>query len=179
MVTQRAKHPNRVPVTGILTKLDVPSDSAPYGAQGHPLLITLRAAVEALPTLEGQALNFVDTFDTHNRQQKCGVIEHAWIKGSDLHISGYIYGHDFPQVVKKLQDPKVKMGMSYDAILLHVQDKREKVWTITELTFIGAAILLADTASMKTTLISVSAAAEPYTGRVNGVRSRGRLRIER
>ena len=58
-IPEFAGHPNRVPFSGVLTRLDAPSDRAPNGAAGHRVLLTRAAAERALPSLLGMAVDFV------------------------------------------------------------------------------------------------------------------------
>jgi hypothetical protein len=51
-------HPNKMPFSGVLTKLDQPSDTAPSGSGGKRIVLTKRAAEAALDTLLGMAVDF-------------------------------------------------------------------------------------------------------------------------
>ena len=48
-------HPNRMPFTGILTKIGEPSDAAPEGSNGKRIILTMDAAEHALDSLLGMA----------------------------------------------------------------------------------------------------------------------------
>lgn len=161
------KHPNKIPFEGTLTKLDQPSDKAPNGARGHRVLLTREAAEEAIPSLIGMAVGFVKTWDNHDARQKCGVITEAWITGDDLRIKGYIYGRDFPEVTVAMAKPDAALGMSYEMCDARVRDMREEIWTLTQVTFTGAAILLADKAAYRSTTVNLSAAEERFTGNLS------------
>ena len=161
------KHPNRVPFAGVLTKLDQPSDAAPSGARGHRVILTTEAAQEALPTLIGMAVAFAKEWDSHDARQKCGVITGAEIFGDELRVSGHVYCHDFPDVAKQMRKPGVKMGMSYEMVEAKVQDMRAEYWTLTEVTFTGAAILLRDKAAYRSTTVNLEASEERFTGKLS------------
>ncbi len=74
-----AGHPNRAPFRGVLTFVDVASDRAPAGAQGHRVLLTRAAAERALPSLLGMGLDYAPTLDRHDSRRKVGVITSAEI----------------------------------------------------------------------------------------------------
>jgi hypothetical protein len=68
-------HPNKMPFSGVLTRIDEPSDVAPEGSGGKRVLITMDAAKNALDSLLGMAVNF--GFDDHRPREKVGVISTA------------------------------------------------------------------------------------------------------
>jgi hypothetical protein len=53
-------HPNRMPFSGVLTRLDTPSDRAPGGSKGKKVILTTSAAERALPSLMGMAVDFTE-----------------------------------------------------------------------------------------------------------------------
>lgn len=139
-------HPNRTPFEGVLTLVDVPSDKAPSGARGHRVILTREAAVEAIPSLLGMAVDYKSGWDGHDCRQKCGVIEAAELVGAALHVGGYLFGRDFPDVVATVRGLDT-LGMSYELADAHVTDMRQTVWTLTQATFTGAAVLLRNKAA--------------------------------
>lgn len=162
-----ANHPNKIPFEGVLTYLDRPSDKSPSGARGHCVVLTKDAAEAALDSLLGMAVGYADGWVGHNARQKCGLITQAWIEGDELKIKGYVYGRDFPEVIREMRRTDVELGMSYELADAHVQDMTAQVWTLTAVTFTGAAILLRDKAAYKTTKISLSASADEFTGELS------------
>ncbi len=147
-----AGHPNRIPFEGILTVVDEPSTRAPSGARGHRVVLTRSAAEEALPSLLGMAVGFTPGWDGHDVRRKCGLITEADLVGKDLRVRGYLYGRDFPEVVKQVEGGKPdSMGMSYELADAHVADMRADVWTVTRAIFTGAAVLLRDKAAYRNT----------------------------
>lgn len=143
-----AKHPNRMPFAGVLTFVDVASDQAPSGARGHRVILTRAAAGEAIPTLLGMAVDYKSGWDGHDARQKCGVITSAELIGSELRVGGYLYLRDYPELEREMTD---EMGMSFEVTDAHVDDMRASIWTLTRVTFTGAAILLAHRAAYKKT----------------------------
>jgi hypothetical protein len=165
-----AGHPNREPFRGVLTLIDVPSDKAPAGARGHRVVLTRSAAEEALPSLLGMALDYSPSLDRHDTQRKVGIITRAEIVGKALELGGYLFAKDFPDVVKEIgrsgRDPlgsdrrgllgaRRNLGMSYEIADASVADLRAKIWTLTHVTFTGAAILRRDKAAYRDTWIEL------------------------
>ena len=147
-VPEVAGHPNRIPFEGVLTRVDEPSTRAPSGAKGHRVVLTSKAAKEALPSLLGMAIGFTPGYDGHDVRRKCGLITEADVVGRELRIAGYVYGRDFPEVVKQLETGMHgSMGMSYELAEAHVEDLLADVWTVTRAMFTGAAVLLRDKAA--------------------------------
>lgn len=140
-------HPNRHHFRGVLTTVDSPSDKAPSGARGHRVILTHTAAKDALPTLIGMAVNFKVGYENHDARQKCGVITEAEIVGKEVIVIGYLFIRDFPELLKPLSADDNKYGMSYEIADAHCEDMRAKVWTLTRVTFTGAAILLKEKAA--------------------------------
>jgi len=159
-------HPNREPFRGVLTLVDTPSDKPPAGSRGHRVILTRAAAERALPSLLGMALDYSPSFDRHDARRKIGVITRAEITGKELELSGYLFAKDFPEIVqqidsgiihaggarRRMQNP---LGMSYEISDASVADVRAKIWTLTNVTFTGAAILRRDKAAYRDTWIEM------------------------
>lgn len=150
-----AGHPNRLPFEGCLTLLDVASDKAPSGANGHRVILTREAADDALPSLLGMAVDFTANFDGHDARQKCGIITAARIERDQVLVNGFIFARDYPEFKASRgpeRDPKTGRfsrlrGMSYELADAHVVDMRAEIWVLTRATFTGAAILDRDKAA--------------------------------
>jgi len=143
-------HPNRLPFEGVLTLVDVTSDKAPSGARGHRVLLTRAAAEVALPSLLGMAVDYKAGWDGHDARQKCGIITSAELEGKHLKVAGFLFCRDFPEIEHRV-GIQGSMGMSYELADAHVADMRAPVWTLTQATFTGAAILLREKAAYKGT----------------------------
>ena len=163
-------HPNRLPFEGCLTLVDVPSDKAPSGARGHRVVLTRDAAVSALPTLLGMAVDYKAGWDGHDARQKCGIITSAALEEKRLMVAGFLFARDFPEMEQQMGSEappaaRGEMGMSYELADAHVADMRASIWTLTRATFTGAAILLRDKAAYRGTSFRVSRGAKPQLGR--------------
>jgi hypothetical protein len=153
-----AGHPNRAPFSGVLTLVDEPSTKPPSGARGHRVILTRRAALTALPSLLGMAVDYAPTWDGHDARRKCGIITHADVEGSRLKVAGYLFAKDFPEVERQVrQFLPGSMGMSWELADAHVEDMRAEIWTLTRATFTGAAILLREKAAYRNTSFELTA----------------------
>jgi hypothetical protein len=158
MLPEVAGHPNRAPFTGVLTQVDEPSTKPPSGARGHRVILTRKAALAALPSLLGMAVDYAPSWDGHDARRKCGIITHADVEGSRLLVAGYLFAKDFPEVERQMrQGVPGAMGMSWELADAHVEDMRAAIWTLTRATFTGAAILLREKAAYRNTSFELAA----------------------
>ena len=151
-------HPNKLPFSGVLTKLEEPSDAAPEGSGGKRIMLTRSAAENALDSLLGMAVDFCPEFDGHDPQAKIGVITGATIDANEIRIHGFIYAADFPDVAKEIKANKDQLGFSFEAKNLWTSDPEADPVPIAEMVFTGAAILLKDKAAYHSTSISAAKA---------------------
>ena len=150
------EHPNRVPFSGVLTRIDEESTRSPNGSAGHRVLITKAVAEAALNSLIGMGVDVSEDFTEHNTRMKIGVITGAEIQGKDLIISGHLYGSDFPKEVAKIKANKNILGMSYECKRVFIRNTNSDIWVPESLIFTGAAILLRDSAAYQDTSIVAS-----------------------
>jgi hypothetical protein len=158
---QVAGHPNRVGFRGVLTVLDEASDKPPAGARGHRVLLTRAAADAALPSLLGMGVGYTPSLDRHDTRRKVGVITRAEIVGSQLELSGYLFGKDFPELVWEMRKVNKTLcagqalGMSYEISDARIADMKARIWTLTHVTFTGAAILRREKAAYTKTWVEL------------------------
>jgi hypothetical protein len=177
-----AGHPNREPFRGVLTLVDVVSNRAPAGARGHRVLLSRSAAEAALASLLGMGLDYAPSLDRHDARRKIGVITRAEIVGKKLELGGYLFAKDFPEIVREIgrgggtrgrqeamagsnwpslnasgqnNHAQTLLGMSYEIADARVADVRSSVWTLTRVTFTGAAVLRRDKAAYRDTWIEL------------------------
>jgi len=154
-------HPNRMPFSGVLTRVGIPSDNAPHGSGGKRVLLTAEAAEAALDSLALMAVDYTPNFDGHDVRAKIGVITGATVEGSDLRIEGFIYAADFPEEAAEIKANKNALGFSFEAQQILVEDLESDPLVITACVFTGAAILLKDKAAYTTTSLAASAENAP------------------
>src|SRR5438270_11691241 len=147
-------HPNRAPFSGVLTRVDQPSQRPPTGARGHRVLLTHAAAEAALPSLIGMALDYTPAMDGHDSRRKVGIITSADIVGSELVVKGYLFGRDFPDLMSQMKSSRRSLGLSYELADVRVENVSASIWKLTEVTFTGAAILLRHKAAYEGTWIA-------------------------
>jgi len=158
-------HPNRVAFRGVLTFVDVPSDSAPAGARGHRVMLKRAATEKAIPSLLGMGLDYAPSLDRHDARRKVGVITQAEIADKSvratqtqpaLAVGGFLYARDFPELVREIRakGPKV-LGMSYEIAEAKIDDVGSEIWTVSDFAFTGAAVLRRDKAAYKQTWIEI------------------------
>lgn len=152
-----SEHPNKMPFSGVLTKLDELSDAPPHGSGGRLVIVSTEAARRALSSLLGMSVNFTPSFDGHDPKAKIGIITSADIVGNEVRIEGFVYASDFPETAALIQELKSVLGFSFEAQRIYVEDPSADVLRITELTFTGAAILLKDKGAFKSTSLAASA----------------------
>jgi hypothetical protein len=154
-----AGHPNREAFRGVLTLVDVASDRAPSGSRGHRVVLLRGAAEAGLASLLGMALDYSPTLDRHDVRRKVGIITRADITGRKVELGGYLFAKDFPEIVREIEksarEPGRSLGMSYEIADARVADIRARVWTLTHVTFTGAAILRRDRAAYPETWIEL------------------------
>ena len=162
-----AGHPNREPFRGVLTWVDLVSDRPPAGARGHRVMLTRKAAEQALPSLLGMGLGYAPSLDRHDTRRKAGVITRAEIVGKRVELAGYLFAKDFPEIVREIAKSRgglqaasssrksAALGMSYEIADARVADVRSQIWVLTHVTFTGAAILRRDKAAYGETWIEL------------------------
>jgi hypothetical protein len=146
------KHPNKVPFTGILTRVDEPSDNA-LSKPGKRVILPKDVAEAALSSLLGMAIDFTENLDAHDVKSKIGLITDAYIEGNAIHIGGYFYGADFEDEVKRIQAEKSSLGFSYEA-QAQVRSMNDDPLVIKSCVFTGAAVLYKDRAAYTSTSLS-------------------------
>jgi hypothetical protein len=157
-------HPNRLPFHGVLTLVGVASQRAPSGARRHRVMLTRKATDAALPSLLGMALDYAPALDAHDARRKIGVITQAEIvplkaassdPAAQIAVGGYLYAHDFPDVVEELHAGHETLGMSYEITDAIVVSPGSPIWTVTSFTFTGAAVLRRESAAYPETWIAI------------------------
>jgi hypothetical protein len=150
------EHPNRMPFSGILTRIDEASDEPPGGSSGKRVYIPSEVAREALPTLMGMGVDTTPEFDGHDARFKIGFIAEATIEGNAIHIAGFLYASDFPEECARIKAEKNRLGFSYECKVA-ISDKTADPWVVDRIIFTGAAILYKEKAAYRTTSLAATA----------------------
>jgi hypothetical protein len=133
-------------------------------------MLTRGATEAALPSLLGMALDYAPSLEEHDVRRKIGIITEANIvplrEGGEsgatgrLAIGGYLFAHDFPEVVQEIQShADGNLGMSYEIANAEVPRQEAAIWAVTQFTFTGAAVLRREKAAYPQTWIKVETAA--------------------
>lgn len=154
----KTTHPNKMPFSGILTRIDIASDKPPNGANGKRILVTKAAAEEALDSLLGMAVDLTKGLDGHDARNKVGLITGAHIDGNAIHIEGFIYASDFPQEALRIHLEQADLGFSFEARDLAVESMETDPLVVKRLSFTGAAILMKSDAAYTMTSLAAAAA---------------------
>jgi hypothetical protein len=149
-------HPNRMPFSGVLTRVNEPSDEPPGGSGGKRVLIPKDVAEQALPTLLGMSVDITEDFSGHNAHKKIGLISEATISGNAIHIAGFLYAYDFPEECARIKAEKNRLGFSYECQVA-IADQDADPWVVSRIVFTGAAILYKDKAAYRTTSLAAQA----------------------
>jgi hypothetical protein len=78
------------------------------------------------------------------------------ISVGQIAVSGYLFAHDFPDVVDEIRTQAAStLGMSYEIANATVPNQEAAIWAVTGFTFTGAAVLRRDKAAYPQTWIAV------------------------
>jgi hypothetical protein len=113
------------------------------------------------------ALDYAPSLEAHDARRKIGIITQADIVAlpqsktssplGQIAISGYLFAHDFPDVVDEIRAPAGNtLGMSYEIANATVPNQDALIWTVTDFTFTGAAVLRRDKAAYPQTWIALA-----------------------
>lgn len=154
-------HPNKVPFSGVLCRLDEPTDNPPCNSWGmaKQIVIPTKVAVKAMASLNGMGINVAEEFDGHNRKKKIGVMAASAVQGGDsrdLGVQGHLFGKDFPDDVQFIKDNKAILGMSYEAEI-EFENPWAAVLVAKDVTFTGATIMRKDLAACTKTSVAAQA----------------------
>src|SRR3970282_1954632 len=140
LTIEKSDHPNRLPFTGVLLYLDIPSQQAPHGSEGHRIRVSREVAERSLKTLVGMPLNYSPgDMDGHESRNAVGVITKPWIEGNKVMVKGYIWKKTFPEAKDDLHGRA--LGMSMELADVMIEDKNDEVWNLEDFYFTGATSL--------------------------------------
>jgi hypothetical protein len=159
-VPETPNHPNKRPFSGILTRIDEPSDKSPDGSGGRLVLLTKAAAEAALPTLLGMAVDCSIGLDAHAETRKIGIITSADIVDNAIAIEGYFFAQDFPGEMRKITAEKSKLGFSFELTPTSYTITQDNLFRVDSCVFTGAALLYKAKAAYQTTALAAAHSTE-------------------
>ena len=153
---------NLHPVRGILFQVDQVSDVAPQVGPGLPLYIPKTVAEKAL-NVANLPLEAAKDFRGHAKDQPCGVMTSAEIIGGDFSIAGMLWPFNVGDRLDALVLAQDRLGMSMNANVVGrpARVQGQQVFWVEELQLLGAAILLSEIATYKSTKVAAQAQEEP------------------
>lgn len=159
-----ADNPDVLSFSATVAFVDTPTDATPHGGyEGYSTII----ASENLDfsSLVGSGVNVAYSewwagynFKGHDRQNKIGVVDEAWLEGNEVKVKGHIWKSDFPEIADTIECAKESLGASVEVYFEGLKtDSTTK--TITGLSghFTGVALLYKSKAAFKKTSIMCSA----------------------
>lgn len=155
-VPETPDHPNKRPFSGILTRLDEPSDEPPNGTGGRLSVLTRVAAEAALTTLLGMAIDATASLTAHAETRKIGIITTANIVGNEIAIEGFFYAKDFPDEMRTITAQKANLGFSFELTPTSHTITAENHYRVDGCVFTGAALLYRNKAAYHSTSLAAA-----------------------
>ena len=157
-------HVNKLPFIATVMQINSPSDGAPFGTD-KPVQIGMEEATKSVDSLNLMAIDCrwyewcpEECMTGHDRQNKIGVIESAYIEGTEIKIKGIVYCNDFPDIAFFIKNATRSLGFSVE-VYSDLEDKGE-YYEMEDSEFTGVAILFSNLAAFQNTYIDQIAAAK-------------------
>lgn len=156
---------NRLPLEGVLFRVEEPSESAPAKGSSLPLYVpreVAELAAIAVNESKGLPLDVDDSLSQHANSHIAGVFVEASVSGNDFIVRGHLFPWSQPEKVKLISANKERLGMSMNAHATgHIDTvDGKKVFHIDSLELLGANILYSDRATYQQTKLLAASAAE-------------------
>jgi hypothetical protein len=154
---------NRVPVTGVLFRIDEPSEAVPAKGPGLPLYIPAEVAASIVNTVTGLPLDAHDNLSQHAEEEITGAMLSAEVQGKDFVVHGVLWPASKTSKVKKIAANAEKLGMSMtaDAWGHEAEVDGNKVFWVDDLDLSGANILFSDCATYQKTRLLMAERRDP------------------
>lgn len=152
---------NRHPISGVLFRIDEPSEAVPAKGPGLPLYIPHDVAASVVNSVSGLPLDAADNLSQHADEDITGVMLSAEVKEKDFVVHGFLWEASRPTKVQAIADNQERLGMSMTADAWgHESDiDGRKVFWVDRLDLKGGNILYAEKATFQQTRLI---AAEKY-----------------
>ena len=159
-----ADNPDVLAFSATVAFIDTPTDATPCGGtQGFQTVISSENI--DVESLVGSGVNVAYSdwwagynFKGHDKHNKIGVIDEAWLEGNEVKVKGHIWKSDFPDIADTIECAKDSLGASVEVYFEGFkQDKVAKTLTGLNAHFTGVALLYKSKAAFKKTSIMCSA----------------------
>ena len=159
---------NKIPFTGVLFRMDEPSESAPSKGSEYPLYIPRNIAeplIQAIASSGGLPIDVDDTLSKHSNPNIAGVMTNAEIQGSNFVVHGHLFPWSQKEKVGLILANQKHLGMSMNALAngAIVDRGGRKVFEIRDLELLGANVLFKDRATYQKTNFEAQIAASSST----------------
>ena len=91
------------------------------------------------------------------------MIDRAAVVDKRIEFGGYLFAHDFPEIIELLAPGNSDLGVSYELGCCAIEDPSASVWKVTSCLFTGAAVLKKESAAYKSTWIELAHSAQTPT----------------
>lgn len=159
-----ADNPDVLAFSATVAFIDTPTDATPCGGtQGFQTVISSENI--DVESLVGSGVNVAYSdwwagynFKGHDKHNKIGVIDEAWLEGNEVKVKGHIWKSDFPDIADTIECAKDALGASVEVYFEGIkQDKVAKTLTGLNAHFTGVALLYKSKAAFTKTSIMCSA----------------------
>lgn len=154
---------NRVPVTGVLFRINEPSEAVPAKGPGLPLYIPAEVAASIVNSVTGLPLDAHDNLSQHAEEEITGTMLSAEVRDKDFVVHGVLWPASKTSKVKKIAANAEKLGMSMtaDAWGHEAEVDGTKVFWVDDLDLSGANILFSDCATYQKTRLLMAERRDP------------------
>lgn len=154
---------NRSPITGVLFRVDEPSEAVPAVGPGMPLYVPQSVAASIVNTVAGLPLDAHDNLSEHATEAIAGVMLSAELQGNDFVVHGYLWPASKGSQVRNIVANQERLGMSMTAEAWghEAEVDGQKVFWVDDIELNGANILFSDCATYQKTRLIVAEKQEP------------------
>lgn len=165
--TEEEKHSNLMRWEGAVTKIGVPSDGVPCGAE-YPVVFTKEAVEASYQTLNNTPLNCVWPewwgspewlLTGHDPRFVIGSVLDTWIDGEYLMAKGVIYKDNFRDVATMIRNAKDALGFSVEVNVRKIETKEDLEYA-SDIEFMGLCVCFSNVAAFSDTFITQLAASK-------------------
>ena len=125
------------------------------GSKGYKIVIE-NAAADNINELVGAGVNcswgWSDSFKTHDKSFKIGVIDNAIVEDGKILVEGHLWKSDFPDICDTIESSRDSLGCSIEIFSNgFLMDDETKIETLQDVHFTGMAIVYKNKAAFEGT----------------------------